>query len=265
MTHAPDPGTVSPSSASGADPVGDVYQGVTWDERAQRFGTLGAALDPADRTGRKNRYIDRLHRQALDDVLAREVARRGSPFHRALDFGCGGGRLTGSLLAYADDAYGVDPSAEMLALALELGPVPDDHLRLWRTGLLPFEPGFFDLFISVGVTLTTTVLGRAAEALPPVCSRDALGVFIEQVDASRGLTLDHYVETLTGAGFDVVSAVPIRRSSRSPFRRMATVADWPGWVVGGLVRAEMADIARRPPKAGAPGYADHAIVVRRAS
>src|ERR1700686_3631286 len=42
----------------------DGYEGITWAERA-RFGVLGAALDPADKSGRKNNYIDSIHRLAL--------------------------------------------------------------------------------------------------------------------------------------------------------------------------------------------------------
>src|SRR4051794_35962908 len=89
------------------DEVLDGYQGVTWDERVVRAGILGSALDPADRTGRKNLYIDRLQRRALRKILDDLVASRGSMFDRALDFGCGGGRLTSELRRYARDVYGV--------------------------------------------------------------------------------------------------------------------------------------------------------------
>lgn len=58
-----------------------------WAERAQK-GFLGSSIDPSDRRGHKNNYINLLQKMAFEEVLelkGNEVI---------LDFGCGSGRIS---------------------------------------------------------------------------------------------------------------------------------------------------------------------------
>src|SRR5579872_3152746 len=131
-----------------SQPDFDVYQGMSWTERA-RFGVYGVALDLADRSGKKNRFLDAVHQTALRSALRC----RPSRFERALDLGCGGGRLLPLLKRHAREVYGIDRTPECLDLARRQQLVPDDRLVLWRGGPAPFADGYFDLVLCVYVML----------------------------------------------------------------------------------------------------------------
>ena len=122
----------------------DAYEGITWAERS-RLGVLGASLDPADKSGQKNSYIDRLHRLALNSAFG------DKHFNRALDFGCGPGRFTDLLSRRSTEVCALDRTPEMLAIAQQSHHLPNVHFLLWRDMPLPFEDGFFDLILSVYV------------------------------------------------------------------------------------------------------------------
>ena len=59
---------------------------VDWGRRAEK-GILASGIDPADRRGHKNDYIDLLQKMALEEV----VELKGD--ESVLDFGCGSGRM----------------------------------------------------------------------------------------------------------------------------------------------------------------------------
>src|ERR1022692_1102599 len=107
----------------------DTYQGMSWSDRLQ-FGPLGYALDPNDKTGRKNLYIDTVHRIGIRRALG---ARR---YRRALDFGCGCGRLLDELHVCAEEVYGIDRTAPALDVAQEshVGA----NLTIWPSGSMPY-------------------------------------------------------------------------------------------------------------------------------
>ena len=65
------------------------------------------------------------------------------PAGRALDAGCGTGRVTARLAAAGHDVVGVDQSAEMLELAR--GKVPGADLRVGRLEALPVDHSSYDL------------------------------------------------------------------------------------------------------------------------
>lgn len=79
--------------------------------RKAATGGLRAVLDPGDEDGRKNAYLDQVHRRAL----RRFLPLLGS---RVADLGCGIGRLT-ELLADATSVVALDASPELLVLARE--------------------------------------------------------------------------------------------------------------------------------------------------
>jgi SAM-dependent methyltransferase len=88
------------------------------------------------------------HREALWPLLAAELT---GDERVVLDVGCGTGRLTADLAALVDgDAIGVDPVADLLALAVPHARV---DLRLMTEGRLPVDDD------AVDVVFTSLVLG----------------------------------------------------------------------------------------------------------
>jgi len=69
---------------------------------------------------------------------------------RALDFGCGVGRLTQALALYFTDTVGVDISETMIRLAVKHNPLPDRcrYLANNRSDLRIFENDHFDFIYS---------------------------------------------------------------------------------------------------------------------
>ena len=234
----------------------DGYQGITWAERA-RFGVLGAALDPADKSGRKNNYIDRLHRLALNGAFG------DKHFSRALDFGCGPGRFTRFLSTRSTEVYAVDRTPEMLAIAQQSQHLPNVHFLLWRDIPLPFEDGFFDLILTVYVVsvMPRTDVASVANEFRRVCSSRGTLVMIEQVDHSRQLSPEAYHQIYGSAGFDVVRAVPIRKSD-SQFMRFAMNRISAQFLQGTLARAELMWRKNSQFRPDTRGYWDYLFILR---
>lgn len=241
-----------------ADENFDVYEGLSWSERA-RHGVFGVALDCADTIGRKNSFIDSVHKIALARAL-RGLQRR---FDRALDFGCGGARLMPLLASFAKATYGVDRTPDCIAMAQAANVVPDERLVLWRDGPLPFEDDFFDLFLSAYVLLRTAVLDAALPELARVTAARGNGILIEQLDNGRGLTVERYHEVFDRTGFRVIEEHPIRRSSGSRWLRFASSKRCPPPLNRVAARGEIASASRTPFHAGTKGYFDCLFVLER--
>jgi SAM-dependent methyltransferase len=103
------------------------------------------------------------------------VERAGGSFGgRALDFGCGVGRLSRGLATHAEHVVGVDVAASMIARARAGNPCPEriSYLHNVATGL-PFADGEFDLAVSLIVLqhlpppLTLRYLLELARVLRP--------------------------------------------------------------------------------------------------
>ena len=119
--------------------------GQRWDELARTDAMWAVLTDDAKRGGQwdsheflasgtsdVNRVLDRLNTIGISPA-------RG----RALDFGCGLGRLTRALATHFREVDGIDISAEMIARAPGLHPLPANvrllhnphpHLRLLKSG-----------------------------------------------------------------------------------------------------------------------------------
>jgi SAM-dependent methyltransferase len=94
-----------------------------------------------DRAARRFGEADYLFRAAADELIERlSIVKRD--FRRALDLGCAGGYLTGRLRERGLEVVSCDAGAEFAAGA---AGIQADEDRL------PFEPGSFDLVVSVGV------------------------------------------------------------------------------------------------------------------
>jgi len=230
---------------------------MTWAERSQ-YGVLGAALDPADKSGRKNVYIDRLHRLALRDALG------DKNFKRALDFGCGPGRFLSLLGERSAEVYAVDRTPEMLEIAQRSHRSPKNHFLLSRDTHLPFEDRYFDLILSVYVVsvMPRVDVMSVVNELGRVCSLGGTTVMIEQVDHSRQLGPAAYRQIFDAAGFNVMRAVPIRTSS-SQFMRCAMNPLLPRFLTGPLARAELSQRKHTRFLADTLGYWDYLFVLRK--
>lgn len=240
------------------EPDFDVYAGMSWAERA-RYGVYGVALDLADRTGKKNRFLDAVHQTAI-----RAALRHGSrTFERALDFGCGGGRLLPLLGSVAREAYGIDRTPECLDLARAQQLVPDDRLVLWRDGPAPFRDGYFDLVLCVYVLLTTEALDALTPEIARVLAPGGRAIVLEQTDNARGLTLERYRQAFSGAGLTLHDLRAVRRSGGS--RAMALVMKpWaPPWLTQPAAALEIASLRSRTYDARTPGYWDYIFVLER--
>lgn len=236
----------------------DDYQGMTWTERA-KLDPLRAGLDPRDDQGRKNAHIDRVQRHALLRGLAEAQRLRGGRSARALDFGCGGGRMFATLTDWTNELWGLDRNAEMVELARRLNVVPPERVVVWDGEGAPPVPTTFDLIISIGVTLTPGLLESVAPELAGLARDGCVLVLIEQTDATRGLTIDRYRRTFADSGFALRSQRPVRLGTRSPFARIARIA-LPSFVAAAAAKGELA-IA--PAIHGSAVYVDHLMVLTR--
>lgn len=107
--------------------------------------TSSPTPDPSDFASRAATYdeLRPLDHGALD-LIDQVVREAGLARRRVLDIGCGTGRLAAFLAEHqAAQVFGVDPSAEMLAVAQRRQP-PDVELALGRAEELPFPDGSFE-------------------------------------------------------------------------------------------------------------------------
>ena len=123
-----------------------------WDELAELDPLWAVLSEPAFTHGRGR--VDEFFATGAGEVSgALDVARElGRPerFGRALDFGCGVGRLTRALAARFDQCVGVDVSPRMLEAARELNAdvANVEFVLNDRPDLSAFESGSFDLVYS---------------------------------------------------------------------------------------------------------------------
>ncbi len=117
---------------------------VDWGQRAEK-GFLASGIDPADRKGHKNRYIDLLHKSALEEVL--EL--RGD--ESVLDFGCGSGRFSYWIAPKVRKVVGLEVTPEMVDLAEENRTVENVEFIIYDGIHFPVMEYLFDIIVSVWV------------------------------------------------------------------------------------------------------------------
>jgi SAM-dependent methyltransferase len=234
----------------------DSFQGMTWSDRA-KYGVLGAVLDPGDKSGKKNAFIDKVQRTVLKSVLGKQH------FRRALDFGCGTGRLLGFLAQHASEVYALDRTPEMLDVARRQHQMPDDRFVCWRDSRLSFDDGYFDLILSVGVlcAVLKSDFASIVYELQRTCAPGGLIVLIEQVDNARELTPSTYVRMFED-GFDVIATSPLRVSG-SLFHRYAAKPWVPSFIIPALATGEILSMRRARFSPEAKRYWDYLFVFKK--
>jgi ubiquinone/menaquinone biosynthesis C-methylase UbiE len=129
---------------------------LNWESLA-KSDPLWAILSVPNKKGNKWDINDFLAtgKQEIDGLINyMKNAYRFQNWHRALDFGCGIGRLTLPLAQYFDHVVGIDISDTMISMAQDLLNKSDSTIRekieyvLNKSNTLPFEDSTFDLVYS---------------------------------------------------------------------------------------------------------------------
>jgi len=190
-----------------------------WSRQASLPG-LRAVIDPNDDVGRKNAYIDCLHKTAL---------RRYGKFRRrdrVLDFGCGLGRLSVWLADRVGSVHGVEANLDMLRQAKRLfhqGEYRNVSSTLYDGTRLPFANDAFTRVNSVWVlqhVLDDDQLRFVLGELRRVCGPLARMVFLERTSKEPDEAwlpkrviirrpYDKYQAAFVDAGLRCVMAKPI--------------------------------------------------------
>ncbi len=120
------------------------FQPKLWEEAASE-GNLRAVLDKADIRGRKNRYIDTLHKQQL----SRALMLKGN--ETVLDFGSGLGRISSWLAPQCTKVIGIDVTPAMIRKAEDTNIYSNVEYILYDGLNIPVDNEYFDRIISVYV------------------------------------------------------------------------------------------------------------------
>jgi len=228
-----------------ADSAIEPEAGLSWAERAA-LDPLAAVLDPGDRSGARNRLIDRMQRAALRPAL-----QSGARGLRVLDFGCGTGRMTAWLAQLGHDPEGVDPVPEMIDAAR--AQHPGLNFACAGGAALPQQDASFDVVLTVGVLLYVVGdpdrMGPQLAELRRVLRPGGRLLALEQVhngELDRAGTVEQYRGQFDAAGFDVTSAKPVRFSDS---RVLAHVTARP-WLarLPGAARLAWSEARRRDPR-----------------
>jgi SAM-dependent methyltransferase len=219
-----------------------------WEELAAEDPLWAVLTDPARRAGGWDvAEFLRTGEDEIEELLAR-AGELGLPaaFGRALDFGCGAGRLTRALAGRFGECVGVDISEAMVAEALRINAdcggctfLVNDTADLRR-----FPDASFDLVYSTlvlqhlpGRRLVAAYLAEFVRVVSPG------GAAVFQLPSSLGLL--HRLQAgrrLYGALrlLRVPERVLLRRTPLTPMRMLAVPEDWVRRTVataGGLVVA----------------------------
>ncbi len=182
---------------------------VDWGNRARK-GFLASAIDPADRRGRKNFYIDLLQKMALEGVL--EL--KGNEF--VLDFGSGSGRTDYWIAPRVKKVVGLEVTPEMIELAEKHRTASNVEFILYDGTHFPDLPYLFDLILSVGVlqTMRGEVLKRTVFELTKYLKSGGNFYLVEQASDNPKLGrpgVKEYLEAFKASKLDCLHFYSIRR------------------------------------------------------
>ena len=181
---------------------------VEWGKRAQK-GFLSSGIDPADRGGHKNEYIDLLQKVALEEVL------RLKGNELVLDFGCGSGRIAYWIASRVRKVVGVEITREMIDLAEKNRTANNVEFALYDGLHFPVFPYPFDLILSVGVlqTMKGELLKSTLSSLAQYLRKGGMFCFIEQVSDSPKVdrpSLKEYLDAFGSSETECLQYYPIR-------------------------------------------------------
>jgi SAM-dependent methyltransferase len=181
---------------------------VDWSQRAEE-GFLASGIDPADRRGHKNYYIDLLQKMALEEVLdlkGNEVV---------LDFGCGSGRIAYWIASRVKKVVGLEITPEMIDLAEKNRTVENVEFMVYDGIHFPVFPYPFDIILSVGVLqiMKVELLKNTLSRLAHYLKKDGRLYLIEQVSDNpkvRRPQIEEYLRAFKESKLECFQHYPIR-------------------------------------------------------
>lgn len=210
----------------------------TW-ENLGRLDPLWAVLsDPARRHGRWDvAEFMATGRSQVEWIRGLAQDAGLSLGDRALDFGCGVGRLTNALAEHVPEAVGVDIAESMIEQATALNQYPDRVGFVGYDGkTLPFEDGSFDSAVSL------IVLQHARPAVQIACLLELQrvvrpgGVLVLQIPSQPKLAPPLDAEAFR-AGIEIIDAPEVLVTSKpATVRAKVTNLSTHTWPMGQLVK-----------------------------
>ena len=207
---------------------------VDWGKLSQK-GYLASGIDPGDRRGHKNYYIDLLQKIALDEVLELN----GSEV--VLDFGCGSGRISYWIAPRVKQVVGLEITREMIDLAEKHRTADNVEFAVYDGLHFPVFPYPFDLILSVGVlqTMKGESLKSTLSSLVQYLKKDGTFYFIEQVSDSPKVdrpSLKEFLDAFGSSKMECIQYYPIRngrwwmlyliRYGLIPHKWFSPIASW---------------------------------------
>lgn len=161
----------------------------TWEQWATDDPLFAILSDPKKRGGKWDIGEFMAHTPELDSAL--ELASKHRLLHgrsKALDLGCGVGRITQALADHYDEVVGVDISEAMIAQAAKLNR-HGDRCEYFSGDLSRFADSTFDLAFSVYVIqhIPRSMQGKVLRELVRVVNPDGL-VICQIAQPPRGLS-----------------------------------------------------------------------------
>ena len=181
---------------------------VDWGRRAQK-GFLGSGIDPADRRGHKNHYVDLLQKIALEERLDL----KGDEL--VLDFGCGSGRVAYWIAPKVKKVIGLESTPGMIEVAERNRTAENVGFMVYDGVRFPSFPHPFDLILSVGVLqyMRGEVLKKTVGELARYLRRDGKGCLIEQASDNSKIErpkVEEYLEAFKESNLECLRYYPIR-------------------------------------------------------
>jgi len=183
-------------------------ENVDWSLRAEK-GFLASGIDPADRRGLKNQYIDLLQKMALEEVMAL----KGSEV--VLDFGCGSGRIAYWIAPKVKRVVGLEVTPEMIDLA-ERHRAPKNVEFMAYDGIhFPVVPYPFDIILSVWVLqyVEGEKLKKTVSELAQYLREDGKLYLIEQASDNPKVErpkVEEYLQVFKESNLECLQYYPIR-------------------------------------------------------
>jgi SAM-dependent methyltransferase len=181
---------------------------IDWGRLSQK-GYLASGIDPADRRGQKNEYIDFLQKMALEEVLelkGNEVV---------LDFGCGSGRISYWIAPRVKKVVGLEITPEMIKLAEKNRTAQNVEFMVYDGLHFPVFHNPFDLVLSVGVLqiMKGELLKNTLSGLAQCLKKEGKLYLIEQVsdhpNVARPNTKE-YLDAFKESKLECLQYYPIR-------------------------------------------------------
>lgn len=186
----------------------DLVEIVDWGKRAKR-GLLASGIDPADKRGHKNYYIDLFQKIALEKVL--EL--KGDEI--VLDFGCGSGRFSCWIAPRVKKVVGLEITFEMIELAEKNCTAKNVEFMVYDSVHFPVFPYPFDLILSVGVLqiMKGELLKSTLSSLAQYLKKDGMFYLIEQVSDNPKVErpkVEEYLQAFKESKLECFQHYPIR-------------------------------------------------------